>query len=76
MLLAYIVFGGDFVAKTENTSKPIPDQIIEETITKIQGDPSFNKEVIEALKILWTKGELNQVERIIEVIKPKTGDLQ
>jgi hypothetical protein len=57
--------------KKNDVSKPIPDQIVEETLRVIQKQEIFDKETIENLEGLSRSGDLKRAERIIRVIKPK-----
>lgn len=56
------------------TSKPIPDQIMEEVLSVIRKQKDFDDETIDGLESLWRGGDLKRAERIINVIKPKSEE--
>lgn len=56
------------------TSKPIPDQVMEEVLSVIRKQKDFDDETIDGLESLWRGGDLKRAERIINVIKPKSEE--
>ena len=66
--MAKSVLGGIELAEQKEQDKSIPQQVIDNTLAKLEGKAEFPEAVISKLKELAAKGSLDSQKAIIQAI--------
>jgi hypothetical protein len=72
--VAKSVLGGIELAKQKEQDKSIPQQVIDNTLAKLEGKAEFPEAVISKLKELAAKGSLDSQKAIIQAISISQED--
>ena len=68
------VLGGIELAEQKEQDKSIPQQVIDNTLAKLEGKAEFPEAVISKLKELAAKGSLDSQKAIIQAISISQED--
>jgi hypothetical protein len=72
--VAKSVLGGIELAEQKEQDKSIPQQVIDNTLAKLEGKAEFPEAVISKLKELAAKGSLDSQKAIIQAISISQED--
>jgi len=72
--VARSVIGGIELAEQKEQDKSIPQQVIDNTLAKLEGKAEFPEAVISKLKELAAKGSLDSQKAIIQAISISQED--